>query len=406
MTKRVIIMLLDSVGIGHSHDSALYGDKTKGGDHGANTLGNILLQHPNTLITNLTNLGLLNSFNLSVQHNNTQNKYVVNPCANPTASYGFAIETSVGKDTITGHWELMGCPVDFEWGYFTNPTNSFPQNLLNTLYTKGNIAGSLGNCVASGTDIINKFGEEHIKTLKPIFYTSADSVFQIAASEEHFGLQNLYNLCEIAREELYKDNIGRVIARPFTGNNPTNFKRTGNRKDYSIAPSNATVLNTLVENNGQVIAIGKVADIFANSGISKSIKASGLTDLFNATIAEIKKEPVVNTIVFTNFVDFDSEFGHRRDVVGYKNALEYFDSRLPEALSLLTENDLLVIIADHGNDPTWYGTDHTREHVPVLFYNKATSPKNLGQLNSFSDVAQSIATYLNLPKLKHGKSFI
>lgn len=406
MTKRVIIMLLDSVGIGHSHDSALYGDKTKGGDHGANTLGNILLQHPNMLITNLTNLGLLNSFNLSVQHNNTQNKYVVNACANPTASHGFAIETSVGKDTITGHWELMGCPVDFEWGYFTNPTNSFPQNLLNTLYTKGNITGSLGNCVASGTDIINKFGQEHIQTLKPIFYTSADSVFQIAANEEHFGLQNLYKLCEIAREELYKDNIGRVIARPFTGDNPSNFKRTGNRKDYSIAPSHPTVLNTLLKNNGQVVAIGKVADIFANSGISKSIKASGLTNLFNATLTEIKKEPVVPTIVFTNFVDFDSEFGHRRDVVGYKNALEYFDSRLPEALNLLTENDLLVIIADHGNDPTWYGTDHTREHVPVLFYNKATSPKNLGQLNSFSDVAQSIATYLNLPKLKHGKSFI
>ncbi len=408
--KRVIIALLDSVGIGYAHDSKDYGDKSKGGDWGSNTVGHILQRYPNAKLTNLFNLGLFNAFNLSVKHNGTFDEFKLKESLNPTASYGFAVEVSKGKDTITGHWELMGCPLDVDWGYFTNPTDSFPKVLLDEIFKKArdagiNINGSYGNCSASGTDIINKFGEDHMKSGLPIFYTSADSVLQIAAHEETFGLANLYTLCKIAREELYKYNIGRVIARPFVGNNPSNFKRTGNRKDYSITPPHPTLLNIMEENKGEVVAIGKISDIFCGSGITKYVKSSELDNLFNDTLKEVKNNENYS-IIFTNFVNFDSDFGHRRDIKGYCEALEYFDSRLPELLESLQDNDLLVVLADHGNDPSWYGTDHTREHVPVLFYQKDKSAKSFGKLDTFADVAQSIASYLALPKLKFGKSVL
>ncbi|UQY80804.1 Phosphopentomutase [Candidatus Hepatincola sp. Av] len=391
--KRVIILLFDSLGIGTAHDSASYNDK------GANTLGHIIEQFPHIKIPNLHSLGLIHALEAS-----TGKSYKL-PKITPLSYYGFGVETSKGKDTPSGHWELMGCPVDFDWGYFKKPTNSFPEELLNTIATQANLTGFLGNCIASGTEIIIRLGEESMKKNLPIVYTSADSVFQIAAHENTFGLDNLYKLCTIAREELYTYNIGRVIARPFIGTSKDNFKRTGNRKDYSIAPHLPTVLNKMQNKQGEVIAIGKISDIFAGSGISKSVKATGLENLLDTTLEQMQENKKFS-IIFTNLVDFDSEYGHRRDVKGYCEALEYVDSRLPELLQELTEEDLLVITADHGCDPSWQGTDHTREHVPILFYNKKFVTKNIGKRNTFADVGQSIANYLQLEKLQFGTSFL
>ncbi len=393
--KRTIILLFDSFGIGEASDAKAYGDV------GSNTLGHIADNYPEIKLTNLSELGLINSLESSCGSTHNLKK--------PTTIkglWGVGVETSKGKDTPSGHWELMGSPVDFEWGYFRNPTNPFPEELLQKIYTKSNIQNSIGNCIGSGTEIINNYGELHLKTNSPIFYTSADSVFQIAASEETFGLENLYTLCKIAREELYQYNIGRVIARPFVGNNKSTFKRTTNRVDYSIKPNYETLLDVMKNNNGEVIAIGKVSDIFAEQGITKKIKSASLENLFNDTLKAIKESSGQYTIIFTNFVDLDSEYGHRRDIKGYKEALEYLDQRLPEILSLLHEDDLLVITADHGNDPSFKGNDHTREHIPILFYSKLLKTKNIGIRETFADVGQSIADYMQLPALKFGKSFL
>lgn len=397
--KRAIILLMDSVGIGYAHDAEKYGD------NGSNTVGHILETFPKAELKHLSQLGLIHALKDSSGSNYNQPLVELNK----HALYGYGVETSNGKDTPSGHWELMGCPVDFDWGYFIaekgKETEIFPQELLDIIIKKANLKGCLGNKVASGTKILEELGEEHIKTGKPIFYTSADSVFQIATHEEHFGLENLYSLCKIVREELYKYNIGRVIARPFIGENKSNFKRTGNRKDYSIEPHEDTLLDIAKNNGKKVVSIGKISDIFAARGISKSIKSSTLPNLANDTIKAIKEEKDA-TIIFTNFVDFDSEYGHRRDVKGYKEALEYFDSRLPEIFAELQEDDLVIITADHGCDPTWKGTDHTREHVPFLLYSKSFNTKNIGRRETFSDLGQSIASYLELPALKHGKSFL
>ncbi len=393
MSRRAIILLLDSVGIGAAHDAEEYGD------NGANTLGHILEKFPNTKIPNLQKLGLINCLNQSCGQT-----YGRKEEEQPPSLYGFATEISRGKDTISGHWELMGCEVDFDWGYFSNLQNSFPQDLLDTIVEKAELPGYLGNCHASGTEIIERLGEETMNTGKPIFYTSADSVFQIAVQEETFGLDNLYKLCEIVREELYPLNIGRVIARPFLGNEPHNFKRTANRKDYAIAPSKPILFNKMQEAGGQVVAIGKVSDIFAGTGIDVATKATGLEQLFDKTLDAVKSTEG-HTLIFTNFVDFDSEYGHRRDVLGYKEALEYFDSRLPELLSILQDDDLLVITADHGNDPTAPGSDHTREHIPVIFYQNSMTSRNIGERNSFKDIGESVAQYLGVP-FGVGRSFL
>lgn len=253
---------------------------------------------------------------------------------------------------------------------------------------------------------LDQLGEEHMKTGKPIFYTSADSVFQIACHEETYGLDKLYALCEIVREELADYNIGRVIARPFVGEKAGEFTRTGNRKDYAIEPPAKTVLQKLVEEKqGDVISIGKIADIYAHTGITEKVKATGLEELFDKTLTEIKRAGE-NSIVFTNFVNFDSDFGHRRDVAGYAAALEYFDRRIPELLSLMNEDDLLIFTADHGCDPTWQGTDHTREHIPVLLYGSQVAKQFLGKRETFADIGQTIAAYFGLSPMDYGKSII
>lgn len=403
--KRVFVMMLDSFGIGYADDAEKFGDK------GSNTLGHIAEQcfagqanqnrSGKLQLPNLEKLGL----GLAAQQSRGL-PAGFNPNPELIGGYAYAKEISSGKDTPSGHWEIAGVPVLFDWGYFPQHQNSFPEDLLQRIVAKSGIPGYLGNCHSSGTVILDQLGEQHIQTGKPIFYTSADSVFQIACHEESFGLEKLYELCQIVREELADYNIGRVIARPFIGQKAGEFQRTGNRKDYSIEPPSATVLQKLVqEKQGEVVSIGKIADIYAHTGITKKVKATGLPELFDKTLEEVQKAGD-NTIVFTNFVNFDSDYGHRRDVAGYAAALEYFDQRLPELLALIQDQDLLIITADHGCDPTWQGTDHTREHIPVLLYGANVPKQFLGKRETFADVGQTIANYFALSPMDYGKTLL
>lgn len=300
---------------------------------------------------------------------------------------------------------MAGVPVLFDWGYFRGETETFPQTLLQELIERGGLPGVLGNCHSSGTVIVAERGEEHMRTGKPIVYTSADSVFQIAAHEETFGLQRLYDLCDLARELVDEYNIGRVIARPFVGTDRSNFVRTGNRRDLTTPPPSDTVLDKLVADGGEVVGIGKIPDIYAHRGVSKKIKATGNAALFDATL-EAWADATERSIVFTNFVDFDMLYGHRRDVEGYAAALEYFDGRLPELASRLGDGDLLVLCADHGCDPSWAGSDHTREHIPVLATGAGLAAGSLGERETFADIGQTLADFFGLEPMDHGASFL
>ncbi|GCF89350.1 phosphopentomutase [Shewanella sp. M16] len=403
--KRTIIMMLDSFGVGASADAASFGDV------GSDTFGHIAkaCAEGKADIGREGPLKLPNLARLGLGHAAMESTGAFAPGFGDNVeligAYGHAQELSSGKDTPSGHWEMAGVPVLFEWGYFSEHQNSFPKELTDKILARAGLDGFLGNCHASGTTILEELGEEHMRSGKPIFYTSADSVFQIACHEETFGLDNLYRLCEITREELEPYNIGRVIARPFDGTGPSDFARTGNRKDYSLAPPAKTVLDKLKEAGGEVVSVGKIADIYAYCGITKKVKANGLEALFDATLAEVKSAGD-NTIVFTNFVDFDSHYGHRRDVAGYAKGLEYFDARLPEMLALLGEDDLLILTADHGCDPTWQGTDHTREYVPVLAFGAGLKAGSLGRRKSFADIGQSIASHFKLEPMAYGESFL
>lgn len=406
--KRIFIMVLDSFGIGASADAKIFGDQ------GADTLGhiaevcargkaNVGRQGPLTL-PNLSSLGL----GKAAQASTGKFPQGLDSNADIIGAYAYASELSSGKDTPSGHWEIAGVPVLFDWGYFNDPHHSFPQELLNTLVKRANLPGYLGNCHSSGTVILDQLGAEHIKTGKPIFYTSADSVFQIACHEETFGLNHLYTLCEIAREALTVGgyNIGRVIARPFLGDKPGEFQRTGNRHDLALEPPAPTALKKLVdEKGGKVVSIGKIADIYANVGITKQVHATGIDALFDATLREIDKAGD-KTIVFTNFVDFDSSYGHRRDVAGYAAALELFDRRLPELLKRVKGDDIIIFTADHGCDPTWSGTDHTREHIPVLIYGPKVKAGSLGHRKTFADIGQTMASYFGVSPMDYGKSML
>ncbi len=395
---RAIILVLDSFGIGATADADRFGDV------GANTLGHIAKQRAaaNPLkLPNLARLGLLRAAE------DSSGEYPAG-CSRDVeiiGAYGYARELSSGKDTPSGHWEIAGVPVLFDWGYFTGATNTFPKELLDKLIARAGLPGVLGNCHASGTTIIAELGEEHVRTGKPIVYTSADSVFQIACHEETFGLDRLYTLCDIARELVNDYNIGRVIARPFVGSNAKNFSRTGNRRDLTVEPPSATLLDRLVASGGEVIGVGKIADIFAHRGITRKIKATGNAALFDATLEALDAAPD-RSIVFTNFVDFDMLYGHRRDVDGYAAALEYFDRRLPELQRAMLRDDLLIICADHGCDPTWPGSDHTREHIPVLAYGAGVKPGSIGERETFADIGQSLASHFGLGAMDYGRSFL
>ena len=413
--KRTIILLLDSFGIGGAEDACRFRDVTPDGrpfnDDGANTLGNIaafcaagLAEEGRSGPLTLPNL---NSFGLGFAAKESCGGCYpegLDDDVQPVAAYGYASEVSTGKDTSSGHWEMMGAPVTFTWGYFRKKTDSFPPELLEEFIKEAKLPGVLGNCQASGTEIIKRLGMEHIQTGKPIVYTSADSVFQIAAHEEHFGLERLYEICQIARRLVDKYNVARVIARPFTGESPETFQRTANRHDYSVEPPAETLLDKLKAAGGEVVSVGKISDIFAGRGITKTFKGSSVGTLFDATLQAVK-ELDRDGIVFTNFVNFDADYGHRRNISGYAAELEYFDRRLPEMLELLQEEDLLVITADHGCDPTWWGTDHTREHIPVLVYGPRIKAVNLGHRYSFADIGQTIAEHHGLKPLLVGKSF-
>lgn len=392
---RVIILMMDSFGIGGAPDAKKFGDD------GADTFGHIVDNVPDLKIPNLVKLGLLKAAN---EASNKQRKLSLDGAKiNLSAAYGHCCELSKAKDTSSGHWELAGVPVVEPWGYFGPDYPSFPKELVDKICCRAGLKGILGNKAASGTVIIQELGEEHIKTQMPICYTSADSCFQIAAHEKYFGLDRLYQICQIAFEEVRPYNIARVIARPFEGEKNGEFVRTKNRHDYSVRPFKKTLLDVAKENGKKVIAIGKISDIYAGCGVSEKILASGLDKLWNKTLSALKGAPD-NGLIFTNFVDFDMLYGHRRDLKGYAKALEYFDSRLPEIVEIMEEDDVAFVVADHGNDPTAKGTDHTREQIPVLMFGHKIKEENIGERKTFADVGQTAADILGL-KLEFGTSF-
>lgn len=422
---RAIILVIDSFGVGYSNDAESFGDV------GANTFINIARDYykDRRKIIQLPNLGALGLHELSRQASSSTiwqaleqeitraggdfNEFYRKP---QNGAFGYMNEISTGKDTPSGHWEMAGVPVLFDWDYFLNKTNSFSEALISTINNKTGFTGLLGNCHASGVDIINALGSEHIKTGLPICYTSADSVFQVAAHEEHFGLDNLYRYCKQVRELLSESdlNVGRVIARPFIGDGKSTikstqdvsgFSRTGNRRDYSVLPPAPTVLEKITNAGGQVISVGKIADIFAHQGISRKIKATGIDALVDATIDQLKSSEG-NSLIFTNLVNFDQDYGHRRDAVGYAQALESFDQRLTEIYAQMNKDDILFLTADHGCDPTWPGSDHTREFVPLLCYHQNIAPVNLGQRATFADLGQTLSELFKVEAMAYGTSFL
>jgi phosphopentomutase len=399
---RAFLVVMDSVGIGGATDARAFfnGDRP---DTGADTLGHIMQacaegradqgRSGPLHLPNLASLGLFHAHALATGAGD------VNP-PTPQGLWGCANEISKGKDTPSGHWELAGLPVPWDWHYFPDTQPAFPPELSQLAAQIAGTDGILADCHGSGTVMIDQFGAEHVKTGKPICYTSADSVFQIAAHEEIFGLQRLYDLCEALAPHLHKMKVGRVIARPFVGE-PGNFTRTANRHDYAITPPSPVLTNWVQDAGRAVYAIGKIGDIFSMTGIDevrKGTDAQLMTHL--SDLIDTAKE---GSLTFANFVEFDSLYGHRRDIAGYARHLEWFDAELGRLLPRLREDDMLLITADHGNDPSWSGTDHTRERVPVLIAGKGAGA--LGQI-AFTDVAASIATHLNVPAQGPGVSFL
>ena len=404
---RAFLFVLDSFGVGGAPDARDYGDD------GANTLGHIAefcaagagdrkgLRSGPLSLPNMSSLGLVTIARLASGRA---------PAGMPMPDrvfglHGAASEVSRGKDTPSGHWEMTGTPVMFDWGYFPAEGDAFSPDLVEAICREAELPGILGNCHASGTEIIVRLGEEHIRTGKPICYTSTDSVFQIAAHESHFGLERLLNLCRIVRKLVDPLNIGRVIARPFIGETPATFVRTGNRRDFSVLPPEPTLLDRIVEAGGKVHAVGKIGDIFAHQGVSDLTKANGNMALMDATL-EVMDHSDDGDLVFTNFVDFDMLYGHRRDVPGYAAALEALDRRLPEVHRKLRPGDMVVLTADHGCDPTWRGTDHTRERVPIMAFGPGIKSRQVGVRSTYADIGETIAAHLGIPAGRQGRSFL
>jgi phosphopentomutase len=383
--KRIVLMVLDSAGIGEMPDAADWGDL------GADTLGNILRSRKVDL-PNLQKLGLANIRPLED----------LPAIENPTGAFGKCALKSNGKDTTTGHWEMAG--IILKKAFPTFP-NGFPPRIIEEFTAKTGVPGILGNVPASGTEIIKDLGEEHVLTGKPIVYTSADSVFQIAAHEEIIPIDRLYEICEIARKILDgEDKVGRVIARPFLGNNAADFRRTENRHDYAVPPPRENLLPILKDKGFDVVCIGKIASIYDSMGVTEDLTAKNNDAAIDQTINALNMES--RGLIFSNLVDFDMLYGHRRDTEGYARALEHFDTRLPEILDAMSDDDLFIITADHGNDPTKEGSDHTREYAPLVVYGKsARANVDLGTRESLADIGQTIAENFGL-ELKDGKSFL
>jgi phosphopentomutase len=396
--SRAFILLLDSFGLGALPDADQYGDT------GANTFGHIAewaaKEGKPMSLPNLERLGL------AAAAHKASGEWAAGFDKRDgfTGAWGVAREQSTGKDTQSGHWEIAGVPVLFDWGYFPKTVPSFPQELTDKLQELTKVPGWLGNCHASGTTIIDELGDEHVASGKPILYTSADSVLQIAAHEEHFGLERLYEVCEAAYELVKPYNIGRVIARPFLGANGK-YKRTSNRHDYAVPPTAPTLLDHVSNEGGEVIALGKISDIFAAQGVTRLIKGVDNMALFDRLL-EVADEAPEKSLSFVNFVDFDMHFGHRRDVAGYSNALHELDARLPEFMAKLKDGDLVVITADHGCDPTAPGSDHTREHIPMIFFGPNVAPQELPIAPTFSDIGATLAKHLGVKPLSNGTALL
>ncbi len=387
--KRIFVIVTDSLGVGEMPDSHLYGDQN------TNTLKHLSYSKPNFSIPTLAKLGIGNITDVNGAP----------ITSSPLASFGKMKEISVGKDTLTGHWEIMGLEVKQSFPAFTD--SGFPPSLIEKLEIETGHK-FIGNYAASGTEIIKVLGEEHLLTKALIIYTSADSVLQIAANEEIIPLQELYRVCEIARKITLENPewmVGRIIARPFIGSSSDTFKRTANRHDYAVKPFDKTVLNHLKDNQLDVIAIGKINDIFDGEGITKSIKIKSNYQGMEETIT-IADTNEFHGLCFVNLVDFDALYGHRRDAVGYATCLEEFDQQLSTLIHFITNEDLLIICADHGNDPLHVGTDHTREYVLLLAYSPELEGQNLGIRETFSDIGATILDNFNLPPMKNGTSFL
>lgn len=385
MIKRAILIVMDSVGIGALPDAGAYGDE------GSNTLGNIAAKVKDFKLENLEALGL----------GNIDGAKGYSRAVSPRGSYCKAGELSPGKDTTTGHWEMAGITLDQAFPTFPE---GFPQELVEAFEMEAGVK-TLGNEVASGTEIIARLGDKHMETGCPIIYTSADSVFQIAAHEEVIPLPKLYEMCEKARKLLTgKYAVGRIIARPFLGTSGS-YKRTPNRRDFSLKPIKPTMLDILKENGMNVMAVGKIEDIFAGEGITEAVHTKNNMEGVDKTLEYMAAGK--NGLVFSNLVDFDMLYGHRNDIAGYAAALKEFDERLPEIISAMRAEDVLIITADHGCDPTTESTDHSREYIPVLVYGeKIKAGVNLGIRKGFGDIGATILDFLGLPIKIEGKSFM
>lgn len=383
--RRVVLIVIDSVGIGAMPDAAEWGDA------GSNTLGNLARRRGGLPLPNLGRLGIGNLTEVEGTP----------PAARPAGAYGRMAIASQGKDTMTGHWEMVG--IRPEAPFRTYP-EGFPEDLIAEFCRRAGLEGVLGNKVASGTEIIKELGEEHLRTGWPIVYTSADSVFQVAAHEERFGLERLYEVCQIARDLLRPPHrVGRVIARPFVGTDRTNFTRTANRHDYALEPPRM-LLDEVKDAGLSVLAVGKISDIFSGHGVTRSLPTKSNADGIGKIHECLdRQEP---GLVFANLVDFDMLYGHRRDVEGYAKALIEFDDALPGIMAKLGPDDVLVVTADHGNDPTHTGTDHTREYVPVLIWGQRIRPGvNVGTRATLADLGATVADLLGVPGTGYGESF-
>jgi phosphopentomutase len=402
---RAILIVLDSVGCGGAEDAKAYGDE------GSDTLGHIAeacalgrgnrdgLRRGPLALPRLDALGL----GLAIQAS-TGRPPPGFACPEPIGQWGYGVETSRGKDTPSGHWEIAGTPVDFDWGYFPETIPAFPETLTASLIKEGKLPGILANRHASGTTIIETFGEEHVRTGKPICYTSADSVLQIAAHERAFGLERLYELCRIGRRLCDPLKIGRVIARPFVGESAKDFVRTPHRKDFAVPPPDGNLLQRAARAGRAIVSIGKIGDIFAHRDTGTEVKGKSNDSNVDLLLEALKTTPD-GGLVFVNLVDFDTEYGHRRDVPGFAACLEAFDARLAEIEAAMRPADFCLITADHGNDPTFKGFDHTREHVPILAFGAQAPAGPIGARSSLADIAETIAAKLGLPQGSHGRAW-
>ena len=403
---RALLIVLDSVGIGAAEDARAYGDE------GCDTLGHIAgacaegrgdregVRSGPLRLPHLAALGI----GLACEGSTGRVPEGLAPLREPAGAYGYGVELSRGKDTPSGHWEIAGVPVDFDWGYFPETIPCFPSTLTEALIREGALPGIIGNRHASGTQIVRELGAESVASGRPICYTSVDSVFQIAAHEQAFGLERLYDVCKTARRICDAYRVGRVIARPFIGDSSIGFTRTPNRKDFATPPPRPTLLDRLQAEGRAVISVGKIGDIFAHRATGLELKAPGNMAMLTKAIEAFRELPD-GGLVFLNLVDFDTEFGHQRNVPGYAAALEAFDARLPEISRLLGDGDACVVPADHGNDPTFRGTDHTREHTPILCFGPDVRAQALGRRSSLADIAASLSVHLGIAAGDTGRSW-